>query len=293
LLSSVASAGETSVVYQVVNLEPEVGEAFAVVCAQKFTLAGGGPAVVREPAVGSETLELSLVGLSRRGPGTILVDATLKDSAGAPVHHAQLEAASLEDAPAVCERLGIALVTRSTPEEFRSRRNITRAEARASRSPARLGTEKVLGLQVRVLAPLARGYETRPAMSLGFDGRFERERYFIEVGAGFIVPSTLIGSSSNSTVSVGGIFLNGGVSFYLTDGDIAPYAGLGIEPRIVFSSSPIALAPYVQVGVMLWRQSSTRLYAELRVAQNVLPVSPDGRQAVYPTELGLGVGIGW
>ena len=116
----------------------------------------------------------------------------------------------------------------------------------------------MLGLQVRVLAPLARGYETRPAMSLGFDGRFERERYFIEVGAGFIVPSTLIGSSSNSTVSVGGIFLNGGVSFYLTDGDIAPYAGLGIEPRIVFSSSPIALAPYVQVGVMLWRQTAAK-----------------------------------
>jgi hypothetical protein len=78
-------------------------------------------------------------------------------------------------------------------------------------------------------------------------------------------------------------------------------------PRLM-SSSVTNLAPYAQGGLMFFRESSTRLYLDLRVAQNVLPVgfnenshydsatdsytsTPSLR--LYPTELTLHVGVGW
>lgn len=60
--------------------------------------------------------------------------------------------------------------------------------------------------------------------------------------------------------------------------------------------SPFNLAPYGQVGLMVDRTSSMRLYADLRVAQNVLPVrvaSLGVPRGAYPTELSGQIGIGW
>lgn len=296
LVSATASAADVAVVHHEVNLEAGAGEAFAAVCGQAYSAAGAAaPGTPRPPEGATETLELTLIGLGRHQGGRILVAATLKDGAGATQHHAQLEAESLEEAPVVCERLARALVTRDTPEAVRSRRSITRAEARASRAAVRLGTEKVLGVQARVLAPFAVGYTTSPALSLGFDGRFERDWYFIEASAGFIIPASSMGSGSSSQLSVNGIFVSAGAAFYLSQSDIAPYLGLGIEPRLsLFSGLSVGLAPYAQLGLMLFRQSSTRLYAELRVAQNVLPVRASySAQESYPTELGVGLGVGF
>ena len=61
---------------------------------------------------------------------------------------------------------------------------------------------------------------------------------------------------------------------------------------------------------MFMRSSSTRIYAELQIDQNLIPLSPasryeydyntntgsygtDGRKKVLPTELSLAVGIGF
>lgn len=298
LVSATASAADVAVVHHEINLEPGAGEAFAAVCGQAYSEAVAAPPLgagaPRASEGASETLELALIGLARHQGGRILVDATLKDGAGATLHHAQLEAESLEEAPVVCERLARALVTRDTPEAVRGRRNITRAEARASRAAVRLGTEKVLGIQARVLSPFAVGHTTSPALSLGFDGRFERDGYFIEASAGFIIPASSMGNSSNQ-LSTNGLFVSAGAAFYLSQSDIAPYLGLGIEPRLsLFSGLSVGLAPYAQLGLMLFRQSSTRLYAELRVAQNVLPVRTTySAQESYPTELGVGLGLGF
>jgi hypothetical protein len=57
---------------------------------------------------------------------------------------------------------------------------------------------------------------------------------------------------------------------------------------------------------MFMRTSSTRLYAELRLSQNAIPMNIGGNEysqvapytrtagkSVYPTEVGLQMGIGW
>lgn len=295
LFGTMAGAAEVSVTHHEINLSPAEGEAMATLCAQRFALASGEGAQVRVPEGPGPgpTLALELIGLSHR---SIIVDASLKDAAGALVHHVQLEASSLEDAPVVCERLATALTGRTSVDDVRTRSNITRAEARASRSRSRLSSEKVLGLNTRMLLPMATGLVSRPAWSVGFDGRFEQDRFFIEVSAGFIAGSP---TTSSLDLTMGGVYVSGGAALYLSEADTAAYVGLGIEPRLLLWPYPsIGIAPYAQFGVMLWRQSSTRLYAELRLAQNVMPVrvgtsTIPTTQLAYPTEAGLALGVGW
>ncbi len=69
--------------------------------------------------------------------------------------------------------------------------------------------------------------------------------------------------------------------------DVAP------TPRLIFGGSIFNVAPYAQAGVVFWRQSSTRLFADVRVAQNLLPSAFDHATALYPTELTGQVGIAW
>jgi hypothetical protein len=71
------------------------------------------------------------------------------------------------------------------------------------------------------------------------------------------------------------------------------------------------LAVNGQVGVMFMRTSSARIYAEVRVDQNLIPLSPsndyydycysgssscvepDRPDDIFPTEVSFAVGIGW
>ena len=93
-----------------------------------------------------------------------------------------------------------------------------------------------------------------------------------------------------------------GGSYYLWNDSLSPYVGAGIMPRIAFGfgDGGVQLAPYGQLGLMFMRESSSRLYCDLRVAQLVTPFDKtrwdweDGRERkVYPTELTVAVGIGW
>ncbi|HEY5960832.1 MAG TPA: hypothetical protein VIV60_29960, partial [Polyangiaceae bacterium] len=114
-------------------------------------------------------------------------------------------------------------------------------------------------------------------------------------------------NTPDSTRAYGGVYSDIGINFYLMHASTAPYAGLGVMPRLM-SRQVTNLAPYGQFGVMFMRESSMRFYAEARVAQNVLPVGfastatyetetgtftrPDSKN-LYPTELSLSIGIGF
>jgi hypothetical protein len=131
--------------------------------------------------------------------------------------------------------------------------------------------------------------------ALGFDGRFEREKYFVEIGAGFILP----GPGANK--SYGGVGADLGIDYFLTNADTAFYVGGGIVPRLIFSdgmNSPLNIAPYLQLGLLFDRSARMRLYADVRVAQNLLPIRENTSGSTtpidtYPTELTVQVGIGW
>ena len=81
----------------------------------------------------------------------------------------------------------------------------------------------------------------------------------------------------------------------------SPYLGLGVLPRLM-SKDVTNLAAYGQGGVMFFRDASTRLYTDLRVAQNLLPVGFStcgvdygvcGTRRLYPTEISLNIGVGF
>ena len=72
----------------------------------------------------------------------------------------------------------------------------------------------------------------------------------------------------------------------------------------VHTGGGVYLGAYGQLGIMLTRFSSSRLYAELRVKQNLTPIHMNDdpydssfhkgeSTSVYPTELGLQVGVGF
>jgi hypothetical protein len=80
----------------------------------------------------------------------------------------------------------------------------------------------------------------------------------------------------------------------------SPYIGLGLMPRLM-SKDVTNLAAYGQGGVMFFRDASTRLYTDLRIAKNLLPVGFGscgpvgvcGTRRLYPTEISLNIGMGF
>jgi hypothetical protein len=99
---------------------------------------------------------------------------------------------------------------------------------------------------------------------------------------------------------IGGITTEIGASYYLTDGNIAPYIGGGLIPRVVLAGIDssqkrdiASMSAYGQFGFTVPRNSSTRFMCDLLVAQAILPQHLKGGREVWPTEPSLHVGIGW
>ncbi len=216
---------------------------------------------------------------------------------GTVVFSAKMGATSMDDLEHVVDRLSTALWKQVDPKETKNLRNITKDEVRQS-TPNRTKTERVMGLRSSMTWALASDVEIDPMVSIGFDGRFEGESYFLEIGAGFLFPT----NDGQDKRAYGGLYTEFGGSLYLTQTEVSPYVGLGVIPRLI-APSGANLAGYAQLGVMFMRSSSTRLYVDGRIAQNLTPINftlsgpdtSDGNEggAVQPTELSVQVGIGW
>ncbi|MBF5046133.1 hypothetical protein FGE12_27205 [Aggregicoccus sp. 17bor-14] len=234
-----------------------------------------------------EYLETNVIGLETG----MLVTSTRYRRDGAPVYSAQMRAQSAEDLPAVAQRLARALYQRVSPEATRSLDTVTEREARA---PNRVASEQVAGFKAFLARPLGATFE--PTMGVGFDLRAESGRHFLEFGLGFLVAA----DNSESRTGYGGLYADFGASYYLTQSEVSPYVGAGLSPRLLLGgelSTVANVAAWGQLGVMFLRTSSTRLYADLRVNQNLLPLrivtGPDQHDSHFPTELGLHVGLGF
>ncbi len=215
---------------------------------------------------------------------------------------AEIVAAGLDDVEAAAVRLVEALLKGASADDVRTHGTVT---AREGQKRNRLFSEKVVGVRTGVVLPFASGGEFNAQALFHFDMRLEADSYFLEFGAGGAVPS-----QTADKEKYGGLFARVGGAIYLADGEYGPYVGLGVEPRLhLAEDGSIGFAPYAQLGLMLFRSSSTRLFVDLQVAQNVLPV--DTREYEYdystyedsdtvksggehhPTEVGILVGIGW
>lgn len=253
---------------------------------------GNVPAAVAKLGA-REYVETTAIRLTTR----IRIRATLRDANGGVVHGAEMTAASLDDVQPVAVRLARALVRRTTVEETRTVRDVTRREGQA---PNRTFTEKVMGMKSAVIWPHANGQSFDPSVSFQFDGRLETHAGFLEFGAGAVIPTN--GSDKDG---LGGVFAEFGGSLYLSETSASPYVGAGFVPRIYFTShgGGAQAAAYAQVGVMFMRESSSRIYVELRGTQSLTSIEEDvttnyltgvtQTRSIYPLEIGLQVGVGW
>jgi hypothetical protein len=241
---------------------------------------------------GSETQAAQLAGLYEyvhveavRLDTRIALYVELRDARGSNLSVARDTAFSLDDMELVSQRIAATLAARN------SKHFIVQRKARPRRSAF---AEKLFGVRFALVMPWARRLETQASLLCQFDVRLEQPRYFIELAAGFWLPS-----ETNSRQGLGGFVGHIGASYYLAQGSVSPYIGIGFSPRVFAGQyEGGGLTANGHFGVMFMRESSTRLYAELRADQNLLGArlsdATDGaRSDILPTELSAAVGLGF
>ncbi len=234
----------------------------------------------------------------------IVITATRYRADGTFVYQSKMTAHSMEDMPAITDRMAKALFLQVNDEEVRTRNNVVQAETRVKN---RRASEKIFGFKTGIYFPLAKGADYTTSIGLQFDMRFEMERFFLEFAGGFIMPTSFSDSCSYDAYAVdcpnpknrgrvGGLTGEIGASYFLTDGNTAPYVGIGLIPRLLFDSyndDAASMLAYAQVGVMMPRDSSTRFYADFRAAQAMIETHLDNGKGVHTTELTIHAGVGW
>jgi hypothetical protein len=315
-----ASLGSAAVLVfpaEVTNVEPGEGDAIVAVVADAFAEASGKQVTIvksegEAPAAsyterakalgGTEYLVVRAVRLNEK----VRVRVSLHGADGAVKTSESMTAISLDDMEPVAERLALALVQNTTAEGTRTHRNVTGKETRAQN---RTFNEKVAGVKAQLHMPFASGVTIAPPVGLGFDIKLEADAYFLEFGAGFLIPTP----SDAEQATFGGLQSELGASVYLTDSEVSLYAGGGAMPRILVArggEGGANVAVYGQFGAMFARSSSSRFYTDLRVAQNITQVALTTETTVtdpndplaqpaydvvrkYPTEIILEFGLGW
>jgi hypothetical protein len=178
--------------------------------------------------------------------------------------------------------------------------------------------EAVLGFKTGVHMPFAKNATYYPGISLQFNGRLQLPHLFLEFGVGFLIPTTLeddddvfvpcsgtdtlmCGERKTNRGFVGGITTELGASYYLTEGNFAPYLGGGIIPRVILAGMDsngdrqdiASMSVYAQVGLTFPRDRPSRVFVDLRLAQAILEQHLHNGDEVWPTEPSLHAGIGW
>jgi hypothetical protein len=292
--------GEVDAIGQMItgSVQTEAKEAtVGPVDAQKAVDETGGYPQAAKKLGAKEYVYVTAVKLNAR----IVLTATRYDADGHYIYSAKMSATTLDDIEPASDRLAKALLHQQTTTEVRNVDNVTQTEGT---KPNRVTAQKVAGFKGSFTYPIGWGEKIAPQMSGAFDLRLESGMHFIEIGVGLTFPTSTVSNK------YGGIWADIGGSFYLTNDNTAPYLGFGVMPRLMGSdgSSLANLAAYAQGGLMMFRESSTRFYTDVRIAQNLLPVTfgsdetydPNTFQTVrtngtdlYPTELTFSVGMGF
>ncbi len=300
------------------NLQPGENDAIGVMIAESYRAESGlsviGPSQ-SEKAVSeaeSKTAAAEQLGVSEyivtsaiRLESKLLITSSLYEAGGRRKYRVRATAASLDDMEQVSARISRSLYLRVPFQHSLTLETVTKTE---NKVPNRTFSEKVFGIKTAVILPLAIDHTFDPMASLGFNGRLEGNTYFLEFGAGVMLPADF--DDDDGRISMGGLFAEIGGSYYLGSSSISPYVGGGLSPRILLGSydGGVNIAPFLQLGLMFMRESSSRLYTEVRVSQNVLPMeagydycrgydcteqNEDSGDTVYPTEIGIALGVGW
>jgi len=264
---------------------------------------GRAPLAVATQLGVTEYIELRALQLGTR----VTVAGIRRGKDGAELFRAETAASSLDEMEIAVARLARSLAWRQPMLEAPRLPGPPVAVPVAERAQPSGQYPKAFGMKTSLIFPYASGRSFAPLMAAQFDGRIGSRDSFVEFGVGAAVPSN--SSSGSNTIEMGGVFVELGGSFYLSDGPIAPYLGAGISPRIWIVDNPnisddssgATCVAYGQAGITLTRDSRARIYAEFRVNQYILGIAnkvntPDGvttNGTYHPTEFALQLGIGW
>ena len=163
------------------------------------------------------------------------------------------------------------------------------------------------GAKVGGAMPMSSGKTFSPGVSIAFDGRYGPRDYFLEFGAGLMIPVNDQYGSSGIRVTSGFVELGG--SYFLWAGSAALYVGGGISPAIwsveldTDSHTAATCGAYAQSGVTVTRDSRFKIFFEVRLTQLLLAVAnPVSDGTTYgstlsntyrPMLLALQGGVGW
>jgi hypothetical protein len=163
------------------------------------------------------------------------------------------------------------------------------------------------GVKAGIVTMFASGKTFSPGVSFQFDSRFGPSSYFLELGAGILLP--VDDQSSVTSIRVTSGFLELGANAYLWAGNSALYAGAGLMPAIWMSRLGIddhtsaTCSAHAQVGLTFNRTQRFKIYAEARLYQLLIAVSDplsDGlvhtdllSESYRPMVLAFQFGVGW
>jgi hypothetical protein len=147
-------------------------------------------------------------------------------------------------------------------------------------------------------------------VGIGYDMRFEAEKFFMEFGVGGRIPTAVF---DNTAYEYGGVAFELGADYFLLPGSIGLYAGGGFVPLLNIANSPLqfGLAPYIQIGIAFPRESRAQFYFDFRISQQLMPMNSSYNEQVYygpdtwdyttvthtttarPFEIGFDLGMQW
>jgi hypothetical protein len=214
-----------------------------------------------------------------------IVTVTRRDRNGAQIYRVEMTLLTYGDIEESCDRIAQALWRKVPLDQTRSMDNITRREGMGKNQ---LFVQQHKGVKVAAIFPFGySGQKYSSMVGIGYDMRFEAEKFFLEFGVGGRIPTAMYDSS---TYQYGGVAIElGGDYFLLPRNNVGLYVGGGIVPLLnffgntMFSGSPFqfGLAPFVQVGMVMPRMSRAQFFVDLRISQHLMAMKSTYERSVY------------
>jgi hypothetical protein len=229
-----------------------------------------------------------------------IVTVSRLDRTGTKIHRVEMTLLTYGDIEESTERIALALFKKVSIESTQGLTNITRREG--------MGDNKLFaaphkGVKMSMFYPVESGVTYSGIINLAFNYKADAKKYFLEFGIGGKLPTDL---GKDGKRMYGGVELEAGASYFLYNDVVGIFAGGGISPFFNISTNMgIGITPYLQIGVLVPRNSKVCFYTDFRIGQNVMPIETTGenssynsisnisRHTGYPTEIGFEVGIGW
>jgi hypothetical protein len=213
-----------------------------------------------------------------------IVTVTRRDRTGAQLYRVEMTLLTYGDIEESCDRIAQALWRKVPLDQTRSMNNITRREGMGRNQ---MFAQKHKGVKVAAIYPVGySGQKYSSMVGIGYDMRFEAEKFFMEFGVGGRIPTAMFDST---TYQYGGVAFEIGADYFLLPGNVGLYVGGGIVPLLNFfgnnllNDSPFqfGLAPFVQIGMVVPRQSRAQFFFDLRISQHLMAMKSSYQRSVY------------